>query len=100
MTWWQIALTVVLNVPWLAVFTICVIIPSIKSAKEAFDKERFLSAFGGIVAAVAALSTACLFLFLFIPLFTTETFEPLVLFTSGGLLLISIIVLHLLSTRR
>lgn len=105
MTWWQIALAIVLNVPWLFAFVVCVIFPSVRFTIKHFDEERFLHNVGATMAIVISLSAVVLFFSLLIFFTLGDTIKnlpplPLVIAISAVALIVSTAILLIINRRR
>lgn len=105
MTWWQILLAVILNVPWLCVFFICVVLPAVRTTISKFDKEQFWHTAGACTAALTAASAVVLLLSVVVLLVMGDTIPnphklSLTIVISGGITLLSGITLIILNRRR
>ena len=105
MDWWQILLAVVLNVPWLYLFFVCVVLPSARTIVDKFDKKQFRITMGGLAAVLVSASAVVLLLSLMICLIMGDTIQNshklfLTIAISGGITLLSSFALIIINRRR
>lgn len=101
LTWWQTLLVILINTPWLYAFFSCVILPSIQSGIQKYDKEQILHTIGSVSVLILSSSAVVLFFTLLIVSLDGITANRIITMSvCGGLLVFSAIALLTVNRRR